>query len=197
MKRFRLSGDETVLDFGCGYGYVADGIAPHASEVYIWDRVEPVLETALERTASTNILRATIDRDDLRGRFDLIVVNSVVQYMDRSSLRRWLEEWATLTTPDGVILLSDVPTTKPSLMTETVHWMLLALRHRVLVDAIRFARENAARYRATKANSPLTIHTQEDLEILGRSSGLELAKEPHNLAFQPGRESFVLTSATG
>lgn len=192
IARFELDGDDHVLDFGCGYGHVSEMLATRAGVVWIWDRVESDQATALERIGGGNVEAADLGRIEETSEADLVIVNSVIQYMTDTELGEWMPRWASMLAPEGRILISDVPTDRSSLFAETIRWFALALRHRVLIETMRFARENAARYRSAREKSALAMHSEARLRELAADAGLRLHREPANLAFQPRRASFVL-----
>lgn len=194
VDRFGLSDTDGVLDFGCGYGYVTEHLAPYVAHVWIWDKVEDAMAAGLRRIRHPNV--SEIDPAHTNEKFDLIVVNSVIQYMSDDVLSDWLERWAGLLKSGGSIAISDVPTRAPSLVGEGLQWFRLALKHGVLIDAIRFAKANASRYRDARAKVGLATVSEPQLRRLADGAGLTVHREPRNLAYQSGRDSYVLTRAT-
>jgi len=87
-----------VLDFGCGAGFVAEALAPKVRALYLWDVYPYQLNRARERlgryenVAVLDLPAPANPRPPLR--FDLILVNSVIQYMTASELQGWLPRWA-------------------------------------------------------------------------------------------------------
>jgi len=192
VTRYALNGDHVVLDFGCGYGYVSEHLARTVSRVFIWDAVEEAMQRALKRIDDPAV--APIDPASTDQVFDLIVVNSVVQYMSEETLSWWLERWADLLATGAAIAITDVPASSPSLVLEGAQWLWLALRKGVLVDAVRFARANSARYQKARAKTGLGAINEADLNEMAERAGLDLEREPRNLAYQRGRASYTLRS---
>ena len=103
---------QRVLDFGCGFGFVAALLAPLVAEVWWWDP-SPNMRSAAERN--------TIDFPNARfcdlsampfaepgsiwqeTRFDVILINSVAQYMAPEELWAWLRQWRAMLAPNGQI----------------------------------------------------------------------------------------------
>ena len=74
-----------VLDFGCGFGFVAELLAPRVGELFLWDASANMRRRARVKVAGCRNIRF-LDLSDTQAsrrdlRFDLILVNSVVQYM--------------------------------------------------------------------------------------------------------------------
>jgi len=62
----------TVLDLGCGEGWLARALASHGIEVTGIDASEPLIEAARERGGAMFLAG---DYDDMQGRFDVTVAN--------------------------------------------------------------------------------------------------------------------------
>src|SRR5687768_3773292 len=101
---------DRVLDFGCGFGHVVELLAPSVAAVGFWDAAEVMRRATAERTTTLPTV-APVDLggpvpDDAVGTVDLLVANSVVQYMTADELAGWLPRWRTLLAPGGRIVLS-------------------------------------------------------------------------------------------
>jgi cyclopropane fatty-acyl-phospholipid synthase-like methyltransferase len=110
--------DQRVLDFGCGFGFVARMLAPRVAEVWFWDP-SPNMRRVAEWTTADVPNASFLDiAADLAGRcdaaewigptFDLILVNSVAQYMASSEFWGWLPRWRRMLAADGMLVLSDL-----------------------------------------------------------------------------------------
>src|SRR5437016_5050107 len=81
-----LQRDWRVLDFGCGFGMIAALLARNVREVVAWDPI-PSMRAWTERNVAdrgnVQIVAAASDRRLVGDAepYDLIVVNSVMQYM--------------------------------------------------------------------------------------------------------------------
>ena len=194
IAHFEVSPQTSILDFGCGYGHVAARLAEHAGHVFLWDAVPHVLASAADRVAAPNVSIAQLDQPGEHPSVDLIVVNSVIQYMNRRSLSAWMSRWREIIGSEGALLLSDVPTKEPSLLRQTWEWFKLTGRAGKLISAIRFSFQNASRYAEARRQEPLNVHTRKDIEAMADEAGIAVTTLEHNLAFQPQRVSFVLRS---
>jgi len=105
-----------VLEIGCGSGMLLFRIAPTCEEYYGTDISSAVIGYVEEQVASQNISNVTLlnrEADDFSGlepgSFDLVVLNSVVQYFPGVSyLLRILEGAAKVLKPGGYIFVGDV-----------------------------------------------------------------------------------------
>src|SRR5688572_20531179 len=80
-----LRPDMRVLDFGCGFGFAAELLADRVREVFVWDASANMRRNTLKRLSDRANCHL-LDLSDPAGapsepRLDLILVNSVVQYM--------------------------------------------------------------------------------------------------------------------
>ena len=134
-----LSGNIRVLDFGCGLGFVTRLLAAEAGEVGYWDYSANMLETAAARLdGTTNTTRIELGDGAMPAeKFDLIVVNSVIQYMEQDVLESWLERWRELLNDDGKLLISDIILPTPAFLTEVWDSLRFARAHGFLVKTLK------------------------------------------------------------
>src|SRR5438309_7348148 len=72
-------------------------------------------------------------------RLDLILVNSVVQYMTPDEFHGWLGRWRAMLAPEGRLVLSDLLTRAVNPLREVVELLLLSAGGRCLVSVVRNA----------------------------------------------------------
>jgi SAM-dependent methyltransferase len=182
-----------VLDFGCGFGFVAGMLAGRTGQVAIWDAARPMLEQARERLRSTgaiSIVDLSDAASDPRGAFDLIVVNSVVQYMTEPELARWLERWSSMLAPRGRIVVSDVPV-RSDLIHDTFDFVWFSLRRRLLLQALRLWWREFNRLATTSGSRPRLLLPPAVWQSHARKAGLDMDVLPENLTLHRSRMSVV------
>lgn len=111
-------GEQTarVLEIGCGSGMLLFQIAPHVAQYHGTDFVREPLDYIRHRLHAQPMPHATVEQREagnLRGlpeqHFDLVILNSVVQYFPSIDyLRHVLSEAARLLRPGGAIFVGDV-----------------------------------------------------------------------------------------
>jgi len=102
-----LSGEERVLDSGCGSGAFAFAIAPHVREVFGVDLASDLVAAGRER-APSNVTLVEGDAEALPfevGEFDLAGCLRVLHHARRPELV--VSELARVTRPGGRILVAD------------------------------------------------------------------------------------------
>jgi amino acid adenylation domain-containing protein len=106
-----------VLEIGCGTGLLLLRVARHCEEYVATDfspaaldHVRGEIAKAPKQFAHVELLeREAIDAEGLGGPFDLVVINSVIQYFPSLDyLRRVLEAAIAATAPDGAVFVGDV-----------------------------------------------------------------------------------------
>jgi SAM-dependent methyltransferase len=115
VERILALSPRRLLEIGCGMGLLLGRIAPASEEYWATDFSAEAV-AYVERTQAGGKLPITLRRqpaDDLGdlppGRFDTIVLNSVVQYFpDLGYLRRVLAGLLTLAAPGARIFLGDL-----------------------------------------------------------------------------------------
>lgn len=193
-----LQATDRVFDFGCGFGHVAGLLAAEALSIGYWDAAEQMRVATAARTAELGDRAASFDLsgpvpDGALGAFDLVLANSVVQYMSPDELARWLPRWRSMLAPGGRIVLSDLPVPGASALAELVGMLRFAARRGFLLRAVRDAASEARRYSSSRSRSELQRWTPEEFVRLAAGHGLTARILPANLTHRAGRFSVLLT----
>ena len=192
-----LDGSEIVLDFGCGFGHVARELAPSVQRIDVWDASPLALAAARRQVAGLSSARVdlTDPSADPTGEYDLVLVNSVVQYLTVPDLSTWLSRWRAMLRPAGRIVIADVPCGATSTPRETLGWIVFCARRHVLRSALAHGASSARRYRTASQQAPLLQLEWADLDRMAHAAGLALRPLPANLSHRPRRLSMVLVRA--
>lgn len=188
-----------VLDFGCGFGFVAAMLAPRVGQIFLWDASTNMRQRARVNVAGQPNIRF-IDLSDPRAvaselRFDLILVNSVAQYMTRDDFSAWLVLWRDMLAPKGRVVVSDlIPPTYPA-SSDIVDLLRFSARRRVLARAIWQLFGDLWRYWRVRTACPLTRIGREELSRLGQTAGFVVSFLPRNLTHFTKRSTAVFTRA--
>lgn len=100
-----------VLDFGCGEARYAEALAEKCGTLLLCEAADGVRQALAERLAGNDRCRvlAPDDIGDLAaGSIDLIVVNSVIQYLETAEFEAFLDVWRRGLKADGRLILADV-----------------------------------------------------------------------------------------
>jgi SAM-dependent methyltransferase len=195
-----------VLDFGCGFGSVVALLAPLVAEVWWWDPSPNMRSATSLATSDIQNVRfcdlsatpAEGPRQTHRtgGAFDLILVNSVAQYMAPAELWRWIGGWRDLLAPDGQIVLSDLIPPEHGTLSDIVDLIRFGAHHGSPFRAARQALGDVGEYRRTSRAVPLVRVGAQDLIRHASHAGLETTVLPRNLTHFTKRWTAVLHHPT-
>lgn len=185
-----------VLDFGCGFGFVAAALAPMVAAVDAWD-ASPTMRAWTEvNTGAAPHVRVLAPFDDgLRGAigvYDLILVNSVLQYVPVRERITWLRAWRRALRADGRVVLSDLVRPSPSLWQDLAAAWRFYGRHGRLARMLRERAGDLRRYCRARRARPLVPVSPDDLRRQAAAAGFRLAMLPHSLTYRPHRDAAIL-----
>jgi cyclopropane fatty-acyl-phospholipid synthase-like methyltransferase len=192
---------QRVLDFGCGFGFVTALIAARVREVCWWDPSLNMRSVAERSTAECPNARLCDLSTPLAGAgekeweafpFDVILVNSVVQYMTPEQLWMWLPQWRRMLLPEGKLILSDLIPPEHNGLHDIADLLRLGIRQGSPLRAASEALGGLARYWRTRTAAPLTRVDQQDLVRRAAIAGLETLYLPRNLTHFHRRRSAML-----
>ena len=151
-ERIRALSPRRVLEIGVGTGLLLAELAPHAEEYWGTDFSAPVIEAlraelSLNRELAKRVVLRTQPATDIeglpQGHFDVVIINSVVQYFPSLPyLIAVLDKALILTAPGGTLFVGDV---RDLVQLRTVHTEVQLQRSERDVDPmhIRSAIEHA------------------------------------------------------
>lgn len=187
-----------VLDFGCGFGFVASALAPRVGSVAAWDpsaRMRNRASVMLKPHANARLI--DLPQAAPAEGFDLILVNSVVQYMTSAEFDVWLERWRALLVEPGRLVLSDLLPLAHDTWLDIIDILRFSGRRRILFRTIREAIVEARRYCRTRAVQPLVDIGRDDLCRRAGAAGFAVAFIDRNLTHLTHRTTALLTVNDG
>jgi SAM-dependent methyltransferase len=187
----------SVLDFSCGEALHADRVAAAVGHLWLCEAASRVRGHLIERFGRlANV--SVIGPEDLAtlpaGSLNLIVANSVAQYLTRDELDGLLRTWRRLLGSDGRLILADVVPPGVSPLSDALALLRYAWSNGFLVAAVfGLVRTALSPYRRIRAQLGITTYTEA--EILQRidAAGFRTERLPFNIEHQPARISFVAT----
>jgi len=194
IARYVPGPDAHVLDYGCGEALHADLIAAVAREVYLSDSAATVRAQMTERFAGNPRIKvlAPEEVEHLPSQsFDLIVSNSVVQYLTAAELERLLSLWRRLLKPDGALIVADVIPPDVGAISDVTALLRYARRNAFLLAAmLGLARTAISPYRKLRSQLGIAQYTEADFRQKLVAAGLSAERLPRNLEHNPARMSF-------
>ena len=184
-----------VLDYGCGEAVHADFVAACARELILSDAAPTVRRAVAARFAGHGNIRviSTEEVETLPDKsLDLIVANSLVQYLDGATLDRLLRLWRRLLTPGGALVIADVIPPHVGTASDVLALLRYAARNGFLGAAlIGLVRTAFSPYRKLRAQLDLARYTEAEFLARLTSAGFKAERLTHNLEHNPQRMTFM------
>lgn len=184
-----------VLDFGCGEALSADVIAKRCGRLYLCDAATTVTDALRCRYAgepAITVLSPATLGDIPAGTLDLIVVNSVLQYISREQLRQKIEIWKPLLTPGGRIVFADIVPPDVGAASDAMALLRFGWREGFLANAfIGLARTALSDYRKLRTTLGLQSYTEADFIAMLAVYGLHAERIRPNLGHNQARMAFA------
>ncbi|MBF9234289.1 class I SAM-dependent methyltransferase [Microvirga alba] len=190
-----ISPGATVLDYGCGEALFADRVAAKCGALYLCDAA-PLVRDRLRDKFGTNGKITILAPEDLGaladGSFDLIVVNSLLQYLSLDELRGILKLWHGKLKADGRLVIADVIPPDVSPLTDATALLSFAWKGGFLKSALfGLARTAFSDYRKIREEIGLSHYSQADMLDILRDAGFAAARRERNLGHNQARMTFV------
>lgn len=189
--------DARVLDYGCGEALHADEIAAHCRSLILCEAGPRVRERLAQRFGAIPNIEIVTSQDVERiadGSIDLVVVNSVIQYLKPEELDGLLQLLRPKLSPRGAIALGDVIGDKENAVTDVLALLRLAWREGFLLAAFRgLFRTYFSEYRTLRNEVGLTRYADADLLARLRKNGFSGRRHHKNLGSGQSRTTFVAT----
>lgn len=191
-----LPGPEArVLDFGCGDALASAELALRCAHLVLCDAAPAVrhrLKGRFVAAPSIDVMSPEEVSNLPDGSFDLIICNSVAQYLSRELLTSLMHDWRRLLAPGGRVLLADIIPPHVSARADAEALLRLAAREKFLLAAIAgLARTAVSPYRKLRAQLGLTTYEENEILDLLESAGLAAQRVRPNVGHNQQRMAFI------
>lgn len=185
----------TVLDHGSGEALSADLVARRCAMLYLFDAAPNV--QARQRVRFENNQKIIVLTNESvgaipDGSLDMIVANSLLQYLSHAEFEGLLDVWRAKLKPEGKLVLADILPTRPDALAD-----VRALLHFAWQGGFFFAACAGlvatwfSDYRQLRSSLGLTGYTESDLRVLLATHGFEGTRAPKNLGHNQSRMMMV------
>jgi ubiquinone/menaquinone biosynthesis C-methylase UbiE len=192
------SPDSVVLDYACGEALFAAKVADACAKLYLAEPAPGVRGRLIARFAPNTKIRVR-SLDDLRKMdeaVDLVVMNSVVQYMTPEELDSALAVVRRLLKPHGRLVLGDILRPEVGMARDVLALLKFARTHGFLKDALYGLASTAlSNYRQLRTRVGLQRYGESEMiEKLARA-GFSTSRAHQNIGHNPWRMTFVARHA--
>jgi SAM-dependent methyltransferase len=188
-------GAAVVLDWGCGDALAADDLAQTCRIVLLYDRADSTRRRLLAHYAGNPKIRVLDDAEldaVSPASVDLIVVNSVVQYLDRRQFVDALRRFHRLLKSDGKLLLGDIIAPDTPLAGHVTTFLRFAWQNGFFVAAvIGLARNFMSPYRRLRRDAGYACYTAGEMLGLLDENGFVGERLTSNIAVSQLRSSYL------
>lgn len=190
-----------VLDHGCGEALSADRVAAACGKLYLCEAAPSVRE---KLSANFGYIRnvAVVSPEEVaalpKGSLDLVVANSLIQYLSREELSGLLALWRQKLRPGGKLVLADVIPPDVSPLTDASQLLAFAWRGGFLMAALAgLVRTAFSDYRKLRAEYGLSTYSEPAITLLIREAGFEAVERQPNFGHNPHRMTFAARNPQG
>jgi SAM-dependent methyltransferase len=183
-----------VLDYGSGDAIHSDRVAAAAAEVMLCDAAPSVRASMAQRFAGNPRIKVIAPEAVAAlpdGRLDLIVTNSVAQYLTQDELTRLLALFRRLLAPGGVLIFADVIPPDVGAVSDVSALLRYAARHGFLFAAlIGLAKTTVSPYRKIRNTLGVAQYTEAEFMQRLTAAGFIAERLPRNMEHNPARMTF-------
>jgi ubiquinone/menaquinone biosynthesis C-methylase UbiE len=193
------SGDAVVLDYACGEALSAAKVAEACGQLILAEPAPGVRGRLIARFAPDTRIRVR-SLDDIRKMaeksVDLVVMNSVAQYMTPTELDAAFAVIRRLLKPGGRLVLGDILRPEVGMPRDVIALLRFAATHGFLRDAlIGLVSTALSDYRQLRAR--VGLQRYGEAEMIGKlaAAGFTASRAHSNIGHNPWRMTFVARHA--
>lgn len=195
------SPEATVLDYACGEALSANEVAAACGKLILAEPAPGVRGRLIARFAPNTKIRVC-SLDDVRKMedqsIDLVVMNSVAQYMTPEELGGALLNARRLLTPSGKLVLGDILQPEVGMGRDVMALLSFGLRHGFLKDALIGLISTAlSDYRHLRSRIGLQRYSAKEITAKLTAAGFAVQRAHTNIGHNRWRMTFIARPAPG
>jgi ubiquinone/menaquinone biosynthesis C-methylase UbiE len=193
------SPDAVVLDYSCGEALSAGRVADACGKLILAEPAPGVRGRLIARFAPNTRIRVR-SLDDLRHMeeksVDLVVMNSVAQYMTSDELDAAFAVIRRLLKPSGRLVLGDILRPQVGMIRDVIALLRFAAAHGFLKDAFYGLASTAlSDYRQLRTRVGLQRYSEAEMIAKLAACGFTASRAHQNIGHNPWRMTFVARHA--
>jgi ubiquinone/menaquinone biosynthesis C-methylase UbiE len=183
-----------VADYGCGEALAAGRVAKGCAHLYLCDGAAIIRDRLRQRLAAADnvTVLSPEEFDTIPDRtVDLIVVNSVVQYLSKEQLDACLAQWRRKLTPSGRLVIADVIPPGIGPLTDAAALLRFAAANGFLIAAFTgLVRTFFSDYRRVRAQLGLAHYGEAEFLKVLHDAGFTAQRMSWNFGHNTARMAF-------
>jgi SAM-dependent methyltransferase len=184
-----------VLDYGCGDALDAETVAARCRKLILSDSAATVRAGLASRNAGNPKIEVLAPEDVAaltEKSLDLIVANSVLQYLTRAECASLASMLRGKLAPGGRLILADVVPPGGGVVADVSSLLGTALREGFFFAAVSgLALTFVSDYRRLRNELGLTTYQEAEIRALLEKAGYATERRPSNFGFNQGRMTIV------
>jgi SAM-dependent methyltransferase len=185
----------TLLDYGCGEALQAAKVAARCGKLFLCESASSLRADLKARYAGVPSI-AVLAPDEIDalddGSLDLVVANSVLQYLTREEAAALAKRLRPKFAPGGRLILADIVPPDSSIVADVSSLLSTAIRNGFFLAAIAgLFRTFVSDYRRLRSKIGLTTYREEEMRALLENAGYAAARRERNFGFNPRRMTFI------
>ncbi|MET0605222.1 MAG: class I SAM-dependent methyltransferase [Beijerinckiaceae bacterium] len=196
IARLIPPGGARVLDHGCGEARSAGEVARRCARLYLCDGAPAVLSRVRERFAHEPKIE-TLAPEEIETliadqSLDMVVANSLAQYLSREELSALLDLWRRKLKAGGRLIVGDVVPPDVGPLTDARALLSFAAQGGFLMAAVAgLVRTAFSRYSALRSEIGLTTYSEADMVVVLKHAGFEPKRWSANIGHNQARMTFA------
>jgi ubiquinone/menaquinone biosynthesis C-methylase UbiE len=186
-----------VLDHGCGEALHADRVAARCGELLLCEAAPTVRTRVAERFKAEPKIRALSPEKVEKlpdASLDLIVANSLLQYLKRSELDAMLANWKRVLKPGGRLVVADILPHRQSMAKDALSLLSFAARNGFFIAAgFGLVRTLFSDYGKIRAKLGVSQYSEEEMLSILRGAGFNAERLAKNFGHNQQRMAFQAT----
>ena len=184
-----------VLDYGCGEALHADQVAQAAGRLVLAE-AGPAVRSRLAARFGANPKIAVMLTDEAAAQpdesFDMVIFNSVAQYLSRQEFDRTAAVFHRLLKPGGLFLVGDVVPPESSAVADAVALLRFGWQDGFFLAAVQgLVRTFFSDYRRLRTQVGLTRYSEQAMAEKLTTAGFAVTRAPDNLGHLASRMTFL------
>ena len=183
-----------MLDWGCGDALCAPAVAAACGELLLYDGVGAAQQRLRQRFGGVAGIRVLDDAEWAAlpaHSVDVVVLNSVAQYLSRAELGRLLDDFHRIVHADGEVIVADIIPPSAGMLPDIFSLLSSGARHGFFLAACAgLFRTFFSEYRKIREREGFSTYEEtEFLELLSRR-GFAATRLAANVGFNQQRMTF-------